>query len=193
MPLLFEYRDPSSRASWCANLSVHVDMLNIGSVTTAHPLQVYASAVPVAYAKSTKSTDWAPFARLVLRAAYDATLAAAHVLALERGLAALGEGRGGGARAGGGGGGMKDDDAKADAGGGKASVSGGDTKAGGGDPARPRRQQERQPQQRVKVFLTALGGGAYGNRTGWICEVRGETPPVVAIDTKVQQRSMKHI
>ena len=35
--------------------------------------QVYASALPVAYAKSTKSTDWEPFARLVLRATYEAT------------------------------------------------------------------------------------------------------------------------
>ena len=35
--------------------------------------QVYASALPVAYAKSTKSTDWEPFARLVLGATYEAT------------------------------------------------------------------------------------------------------------------------
>ena len=35
--------------------------------------QVYASALPVAYAKKTTSTDWEPFARLVLRATYEAT------------------------------------------------------------------------------------------------------------------------
>lgn len=69
--------------------------------------QVYASALPVAYSKSTKSEDWAPFASLVLDAAYDSTLAAAHLLALERGT-------------------------------------------------------------RVSVFLTALGGGAFGNRQQWI-------------------------
>ena len=39
-------------------------------------------ALPVAYAKSTPSADWEPFARLVLRAAYDATLAVAALKAL---------------------------------------------------------------------------------------------------------------
>jgi len=70
--------------------------------------QVFASAAPVAYAKATPSAEWAPFARLVLRAAYDATLTAAAV--------------------------------------------------------RSRREGGR----RVRVFLTSLGGGAFGNRTEWI-------------------------
>ena len=38
-------------------------------------LKVYASALPVAYAHSARAADWEPFARLVLRAAYEATLA----------------------------------------------------------------------------------------------------------------------
>ena len=69
--------------------------------------QVYASAVPVAYAKSTSSTNWEPFARLVLRAAYDATLLVGRLKA---------------ARAG----------------------------------------------KRVRVYLTMLGGGAFGNRDVWV-------------------------
>jgi len=46
--------------------------------------QVFCSALPVGYAKSTKSKDWSMFARLVLDAAYDSTLTAAHILALQR-------------------------------------------------------------------------------------------------------------
>jgi len=71
--------------------------------------QVFASACPVAYAKSTKSEDWEPFARLVLRAAYDATLLAARAIAAEE-------------------------------------------------------------RRRVRVYLTALGGGAFGNRVHWITD-----------------------
>uniref|UniRef100_A0A0G4HQF2 Uncharacterized protein n=1 Tax=Chromera velia CCMP2878 TaxID=1169474 RepID=A0A0G4HQF2_9ALVE len=69
--------------------------------------QVYASAVPVAYAKSTTSTDWQPFASLVLQGAYLATFAVAAVLAAQR-------------------------------------------------------------KKRVTVYLTSLGGGAFGNRHAWI-------------------------
>jgi len=68
--------------------------------------QVFASALPVSYA-SIPSADWAPFAKLVLGAAYDATLLAARCKAAE---------------------------------------------AGG----------------RVRVYLTCLGGGAFGNRPAWI-------------------------
>jgi len=70
--------------------------------------QVYASALPVAYAKTTKSADWEPLARIVLRGAYAATLAVAQCKSIREG------GR------------------------------------------------------RVSVYLTALGGGAFGNRTDWI-------------------------
>ena len=41
--------------------------------------QVYASALPCAYARGPPDGDWEPFARLVLRAAYDATLAVAAI------------------------------------------------------------------------------------------------------------------
>ena len=70
--------------------------------------QVYASALPCAYAHGPPESDWEPFARLVLRAAYEATLAVGAVRSLE---------------------------------------------AGG---------------TRVKCYLTALGGGVFGNRYEWI-------------------------
>ena len=71
--------------------------------------QVYASALPVAYAPNVRAADWEPFARVVLRAAYEATLAVGRLKA---------------------------------------------AKAGG----------------RAAVFLTSLGGGAFGNRFEWIRE-----------------------
>jgi hypothetical protein len=74
--------------------------------------QVYASALPVAYAKSTPSAEWEAFGRLVLRASYEATLRVGASLAAERGA-------------------------------------------------------------RVKVYLTALGGGAFGNRHAWISDAIG--------------------
>ena len=70
--------------------------------------QVFASALPVAYAKGVKTKDFETFAQLILDAAYDATLCVASILARKRG-------------------------------------------------------------SRVKVYLTALGGGAFGNRAEWIC------------------------
>ena len=72
--------------------------------------QVFASALPVAYAKDTKSADWEAFARLVLRAAYEATLGVARIRA---------------------------------------------TKTEGG---------------RARVYLTALGAGAFGNRQAWVAD-----------------------
>uniref|UniRef100_A0A7S3AFC1 Macro domain-containing protein n=1 Tax=Haptolina ericina TaxID=156174 RepID=A0A7S3AFC1_9EUKA len=69
--------------------------------------QVYASAVPVAYSRS-KSVDWEPLARIVLRGAYYATIAAACC---------------------------------------KSAKEGG---------------------RRIAVYLTMLGGGAFGNRIEWI-------------------------
>ena len=63
----------------------------------------------MAYAASTRAADFEPFARLVLRGAYEATLAVGHLRALQLG---------GGARA--------------------------------------------------AVFLTSLGGGAFGNAHEWI-------------------------
>jgi len=71
--------------------------------------QVFASALPVSYCPG-PSEEWAPFARLVLRAAYDATLLVARALS--------------------------------------------DMKGG----------------PRVRVYLTALGGGAFGNREEWIVD-----------------------
>jgi hypothetical protein len=75
--------------------------------------QVYASALPVAYGHAARSAEWEPFARLVLRAAYEATLAVGALKAREAG-------------------------------------------------------------RRQAVYLTSLGGGAFGNRDAWITEaVRG--------------------
>lgn len=75
--------------------------------------QVYASALPVAYAPNTRAADWEPFARLVLRAAYEATLAVGVCKAANLARRS-------------------------------------------GTP------------QRVAVYLTSLGGGAFGNRHEWI-------------------------
>lgn len=75
--------------------------------------QVYASALPVAYGRAARSAEWEPFARLVLRAAYEATLAVGALKARDAG-------------------------------------------------------------RRQAVYLTSLGGGAFGNRDAWITEaVRG--------------------
>ena len=71
--------------------------------------QVFASAVPVAYAKSTKSEDWALLASLVLEAAFEAAILVGAVLARKQG-------------------------------------------------------------RRVSVFLTSVGGGAFGNRIEWIVD-----------------------
>ena len=71
--------------------------------------QVYVSALPVAYASGTKPEHFEPFARLVLRGAYEATLAVGQLKAAKLG-------------------------------------------------------------SRATVFLTALGGGAFGNRIEWIKE-----------------------
>jgi len=75
--------------------------------STHRVCQVYASALPVAYANA-RSADWEPFARVVLRAAYEATLAVGVLKA------------------------------------------------------------QKMPTGRAKVFLTALGGGAFGNQFEWI-------------------------
>ena len=48
--------------------------------------QVFASAIPVAYAKDTSSSDWKLFSTLVLDGMYEATLAAALKLQRERGV-----------------------------------------------------------------------------------------------------------
>jgi hypothetical protein len=70
-------------------------------------VQVFSSALPLNYCKGTSLKDWEPFAKAVLDATFEATLAAAALVAQERG-------------------------------------------------------------ERVKVFLTAVGGGALGNQSLWI-------------------------
>jgi len=71
--------------------------------------QIFCSALPVSYVRGIPRSDWGPFARTVLEAAYDATLAAAASLTRER-------------------------------------------------------------QHRVAVYLTALGGGSFGNEDQWIVD-----------------------
>lgn len=78
--------------------------------------QVYCSALPVAYS-ALPAADWAPFARMVLGAAYEATLRVAACMA-----------RDGGSR---------------------------------------------------RVFLTLLGGGAFGNRTDWIVDAIARAMSIV--------------
>ncbi len=67
--------------------------------------QAYGSALPVAYSRHA-SNLWAPFARLILEASYEATICTAILNAAQHGC--------------------------------------------------------------IKVFLTLLGGGAFGNETDWI-------------------------
>ena len=88
-------------------IAVHWDT-SVKGPHTHRICQVFASALPVAYAKNVRAQDFEVFAQLVLEAAYDATLCVASILAKTRGT-------------------------------------------------------------RVKVYLTALGGGAFGNRNEWIC------------------------
>ena len=103
--------DPAlvAQAEAALRVAVHWDT-QVKPPHTHRVAQVYASALPVAYDKRTPSAEWEPFARLVLRAAYDATLATAAC---------------------------------------KSAAEGG---------------------RRVRVYLTALGGGAFGNRVAWIVD-----------------------
>jgi hypothetical protein len=73
-------------------------------------IEVFTSALPVAYSYSTKLDDWTRFACFVLEVAFDATLAVGRVLSHKRGDA------------------------------------------------------------RVKVYLTPVGGGAFGNQPLWIVQ-----------------------
>jgi len=114
---LAAYPELVGQCEGCLRVGVHWSTQVGSSGGGGHRVgQVFASALPVAYARGTKSTDWAPFARLVLRAAYDATLAAAALAARKKSVGS------------------------------------------GGAPTR------------VSVFLTCLGGGAFGNRMEWIAE-----------------------
>lgn len=81
----------------------------VGKDSSRRVTQVYCSALPVAYAHSTRDGDWEQFARTVLFAAFDATLSVAALVAAER-------------------------------------------------------------HARVSVFLTCIGGGAFGNHLSWIIE-----------------------
>eukprot|EP00039_Didymoeca_costata_P002920 m.63827 g.63827 ORF g.63827 m.63827 type:complete len:380 (+) comp11606_c0_seq5:189-1328(+) len=81
-----------------------------GGKGTGHRVcQVYCSAVPVSYVKTTPSADWHPLASAALQAGFEGTL----------NVAAL---------------------------------------------------QARKRQARVKVYLTMLGGGAFGNRSMWVVD-----------------------
>mmetsp|Transcript_151742 Transcript_151742/g.486847 ORF Transcript_151742/g.486847 Transcript_151742/m.486847 type:complete len:349 (+) Transcript_151742:70-1116(+) len=95
----------AARARAALRIGVHWDTEVKGG---SHSVcQVFSSALPVSYAKSVRSKDWEPLACCILDATYEATLAAAALLAAERG-------------------------------------------------------------QRVTLYLTAVGGGAFGNRSQWI-------------------------
>ena len=99
--------DPALRAAATGALRVGVHWdTQVRPPGTHRVCQVFASALPVAYA-SAPAASWAPFAKLVLRAAYEATLLAASCKAAARG-------------------------------------------------------------ERVRLYLTLLGGGAFGNQMGWI-------------------------
>ena len=98
--------DLAEAAEQALRVGIHWDT-QVTPPKTHRVAQVYASAVPVAYTKSTPAKDWQPLAQVVLNGAYEATLAAAACVSIEE-------------------------------------------------------------QRRVRVYLTALGGGAFGNRRVWI-------------------------
>lgn len=97
----------AERARGALRVGVHWDTEVKGG--SHRVCQVFSSALPIAYAKSVRSNDWAPLASAVLDASFEATLAVGAVLARQRGT-------------------------------------------------------------RVTVFLTAVGGGAFGNRSMWIVQ-----------------------
>lgn len=98
--------------------------------------QVFASALPVAYARGTSVQDWSAFAKLVLDAAYDSTLAVGAILAQQRNQL-------------------------------HHSLLTPST-ASGSTSGSSRNELVDSP--RVTVYLTALGGGAFGNRFNWIVD-----------------------
>lgn len=107
-----ETMDPGTREALKGRLriGIHADVEVTVGQGGGPVSQAYCSALPVAYSRL-PSQMWAPFARLVLEAAYEATFCAALLRAREGGSS--------------------------------------------------------------KLFLTMLGGGAFGNRPGWILDAVG--------------------
>lgn len=106
--------DLVAEAEAALRIAVHWDT-QVRPPGTHTVAQVYASALPIAYAREIPLGHWQQFAKLVLRAAYDATLCVAAVKSQEQGG------------------------------------------------------------KRVKVFLTSLGGGAFGNPREWIQDAVAES------------------
>ena len=80
---LRDAESPLSRAIVAAvEVGVHWDT-EVHTATKHRLCQVFASATPVNYAKSTSSSDWALLSCLILEAAYEATLTVAAVQAVE--------------------------------------------------------------------------------------------------------------
>ena len=99
-------RSPAASAASAAAAAAAFSSPPDGGGREHRVCQVFTSAVPVSYS-GIRASVWEPFARLVLDAAYDATLCVGRVLASQRGT-------------------------------------------------------------RVTVYLTMLGGGAFGNLQEWI-------------------------
>jgi hypothetical protein len=111
----------------------------------------------VAYS-SVPPADWEPFARLVLRATYDAILLVAATLAADRAAAALAAARAA----------AEDDTEHA-----REDVAPTGNEGGGGGGGRGGGGAGVGPEVRVRVFLTLVGGGVFGNEPAWITDAIG--------------------
>merc|ERR1712032_718166 len=76
--------DETLKASVSSKLRVGVHWSTQVTTSCQRVCQVFCSALPLAYAKEIPTADWEPFARVILEAAYDATLTAASALAARR-------------------------------------------------------------------------------------------------------------
>ena len=116
--------------------------------------QVYSSAVPVTYVRNTTSKEWEPFARAILSGTYEATLLVAAIKSVEEALELPGVGTTGGAAA-------------AAAAASAAAAAAAATAATTSSSDQCQAQAPPAPKA-TRVFLTSVGGGAFGNRTAWI-------------------------
>ncbi len=123
-------------------------------------LQVFCSALPVSYDKLSTSSDWEPLARLVLEGLYEATLAVAALLAADRnrqsaqGTEESGEGVN-----------------RFESGNVEDNMEEGNKD--GPEEAKGTEVEDIgncRKETRLTVYLTCVGGGAFGNRRQWIAD-----------------------
>jgi hypothetical protein len=156
--------DDASVSSWAGSIGSAATYSNLNS-NKLKVCQVFSSALPVAYSKSTPSKDWTVFASIILEAAFSGVLSAGHMMASAKGIAA------------------------------RVDVSNATTATtttntvpsqsvspneatdaeDSQNPAIPAEQTKpTESPHRVKVFLTPIGAGAFGNRVEWIINSLGK-------------------